>query len=101
MTYYVKDIINVMEKIAPPFLKESYDNVGLMVGNKNKEVNKILLALDCTKSVIEEAKANNVDMIITHHPLLFRKPSRIVYDDLQGYKIIELIKSVWNVHLLV
>ena len=93
MTYYVKDVINVMEKIAPPFLKESYDNVGLMVGNKNKEVKKILLALDCTKSVIEEAKANNVDMIITHHPLLFRKPSKIVYDDLQGYKIIELIKN--------
>lgn len=93
MTYYVRDIIKVMEKIAPPFLKESYDNVGLMVGDKNKEVKKILLALDCTKSVIEEAKDNNVDMIITHHPLLFKKPSRIVYDDLQGYKIIELIKN--------
>lgn len=93
MTYYVRDIIKVMEKIAPPFLKESYDNVGLMVGDKNKEVKKVLLALDCTKLVIEEAKENNVDMIITHHPLLFRKPSRIVYDDLQGYKIIELIRN--------
>lgn len=93
MSIYVKDIIKVMEKIAPPSLKESYDNVGLMVGDKEKEVHKVLLALDCTKKVIEEAKRNNVDLIITHHPLIFRKPSRIVKDDLQGFKIIELIKN--------
>ena len=93
MSIYVKDIIKVMEKVAPPSLKESYDNVGLMVGDKEKEVHKVLLALDCTKKVIEEAKRNNIDLIITHHPLIFRKPSRIVKDDLQGFKIIELIKN--------
>lgn len=89
----VKEIIKEMETFAPPFLKESYDNVGLMVGDEDQDVNKILLALDCTKEVIEEAKANNVDMIITHHPLIFRKPSKIVKNDLQGWKIIELIKN--------
>ena len=89
----VKEIIKEMETFAPPFLKESYDNVGLMVGDEEQDVNKILLALDCTKEVIEEAKANNVDMIITHHPLIFRKPSKIVKNDLQGWKIIELIKN--------
>lgn len=88
-----RDVIREMELIAPPILKESYDNVGLMVGDKCKEVNKVLLALDCTKDVIEEAKDSKVDMIITHHPLIFRKPSRIVTDDLQGRKIIELIKN--------
>lgn len=93
MTIKVSEIIREMEKIAPPFLKESYDNVGLMVGDENKEVKKILFALDCTKAVVSEAKENNIDMIITHHPLIFRKPSRIVYSDLQGYKIIELIKN--------
>lgn len=93
MSIIVKDIIKEMEKLAPPFLKESYDNVGLMVGENNKEVKKVLLALDCTKEVIEEAKENKVDLIITHHPLIFRKPSRIVKEDLQGYKIIELIKN--------
>lgn len=93
MSILVKDIVKEMEKIAPPFLKESYDNVGLMVGDNNKEVKKVLLALDCTKDVIEEAKNNNIDMIITHHPLLFRKPSKIVKEDLQGYKIIQLIRS--------
>ena len=89
----VKDIIKEMEKLAPPFLKESYDNVGLMVGDEEKEVKKILLALDCTKEVINEAISNNIDLIITHHPLIFRKPSRIVMGDLQGEKIISLIKN--------
>lgn len=93
MSIKVRDIMKEMEKIAPPFLKESYDNVGLMVGDKEKEVKKVLLALDCTKNVIKEAESVNADLIITHHPLLFRKPSRIVRDDLQGWKIIELIKN--------
>jgi len=89
----VRDIIKEMEVLAPPFLMESYDNVGLMVGTEGKVVKKILLALDCTKEVIEEGKRNNVDLIITHHPLIFRKPSRIIREDLQGWKIIELIKN--------
>lgn len=89
----VNDIINEMEKIAPTYLKESFDNVGLMVGDRDKEVKKVLLALDCTLNVIEEGKRNNVDLIITHHPLIFRKPSSITTDTLQGRKIIELIKN--------
>ena len=92
MSVKVKEIIKAMENLAPTFLKESYDNVGLMVGEKEKEVKRVLLALDCTKDVIEEAKREKVDLIITHHPLLFRKPSKIVKEDLQGYKIIELIQ---------
>lgn len=89
----VKDIIKEMEKFAPKYLKEDFDNVGLMVGDKEKEVKKILLALDCTLDVIEEAKENNVDLIITHHPLIFRKPSSITTETLIGKKIIELIKN--------
>lgn len=89
----VNDIIKAMEKIAPSYLKEDFDNVGLMVGDRSREVRKVLLALDCTLNVIEEAKVNNVDLIVTHHPLIFRKPSSITTDTLQGRKIIELIKS--------
>lgn len=93
MDILVKDIAKFIEEMAPIGLKEDYDNVGLMVGDKNQKVNKVLLALDCTKDVIEEAKANNVDLIISHHPLLFRRPNKIVKGDLQGDKIIELIKN--------
>lgn len=89
----VNNIINEMELLAPTYLKEDFDNVGLMVGDKNKEVKKVLLALDCTLKVIEEAKKENVDLIITHHPLIFKRPSSITTDTLQGKKIIELIKN--------
>ena len=89
----VRDIIREIEALAPIFLKEDFDNVGLMVGDRDKEVKKVLLALDCTLKVVEEAKRENVDLIITHHPLIFRKPSSITTDTLQGKKIIELIKN--------
>lgn len=89
----VNDIIKEMESLAPSYLKEDFDNVGLMIGDRNKAVNKVLLALDCTLKVIEEAKREDVDLIITHHPLIFRKPSNITTDTLQGKKIIELIKN--------
>lgn len=60
---------------------------------KKKKYIKYYLLQIVLKKVIEEAKKNNIDLIITHHPLIFRKPSRIVKDDLQGFKIIELIKN--------
>lgn len=97
----VKDIIKIMEQFAPKMLKEDFDNVGLMVGDKEKKVEKILLALDCTLDVIEEAKDKKIDLIITHHPLIFRRPNSITTDTLIGKKIIELIRndiSVYSSH---
>ena len=88
----LSDIIKLIEDFAPKYIKEDFDNVGLMVGDKKRGISKILLALDCTNEVIEEAKINGVDLIITHHPLIFRKPSSITTDTLQGSKIMELIK---------
>lgn len=93
MSVKVKDIESFMNKLAPEVLKESFDNVGLMVGDENQNVTRVLLALDCTKKVIEEAIDKKCDMIITHHPLIFRKPNRIVKSDLLGEKIITLIKN--------
>lgn len=89
----LKEIIESMEKIAPTYLKEDFDNVGLMVGDKEQTVKKVLLALDCTLDVIEEAKNLKVDLIITHHPLIFNRPKSITTDTIQGKKIIELIKN--------
>ena len=97
----VKDFMGFFDKIAPAALKESYDNVGLMVGDEKKEVKKVLFALDATKEVIEEAIVNRVDLIITHHPLIFRKPNRIIKGDLLGDKIIKLIQndiSLYSAH---
>jgi dinuclear metal center YbgI/SA1388 family protein len=87
-----------MERIAPQHLKESYDNVGLMVGDMNSQVTSILMALDCTMDVINEAQFRGCNLIITHHPLLFIKPSSITTGTLQGRKIIELIKKDINLY---
>lgn len=89
----VIDISKEIERFAPKFLKEDYDNVGLMIGDAQKEVKKVLLSLDCTNKVINEAIQLNCDLIINHHPLLFKKPSSIVKGDLVGEKIITLIKE--------
>lgn len=94
----VKNIENIIEEYAPLYLKESYDNVGLMVGDSKASVNKILVALDCTLDVIEEAKKKDCNLIVTHHPLLFKKPSSITTDTLLGKKIIELIKNDLNLY---
>ena len=67
----VREIHNILEEMAPAALKESYDNVGLMIGDFEEEVSDILIALDCTMEVIEEAKILGCNLILTHHPLLF------------------------------
>ncbi|WP_315071086.1 Nif3-like dinuclear metal center hexameric protein [uncultured Clostridium sp.] len=89
----VSNIMKEIEEFAPKFLKEDYDNVGLMVGDENKIVKKVLLALDCTNEVIKEAIELDADLILTHHPLLFKKPKSIIKGDLTGNKIIALIKE--------
>ncbi|OOM81559.1 Nif3-like dinuclear metal center hexameric protein [Clostridium sp. BL-8] len=89
----VSNIIREIEEFAPKFLKEDYDNVGLMVGDENKIVKKVLLGLDCTNEVIKEAIELDADLILTHHPLLFKRPKSIVKGDLTGEKVITLIKE--------
>ncbi len=98
MSLIVKDICSIMEKFAPKMLSESYDNVGLMVGNLEENVSSILVALDCTLEVIQEAKEKNCNFILTHHPLLFHKPSSITSETLLGKKIIQLIKNDINLY---
>lgn len=75
----LKGIIALMEDFAPIELAEPWDNVGLMTGRYNKHVRKIMLALDITKEVVEQAINGKVDLIITHHPLIF-KPFKALND---------------------
>ena len=72
MSVKVKDIMGVMERIAPKKLAEGWDNVGLAIGDPEKQVTKILVALDVIDPVVEEAKEMGAEMIVTHHPIIFR-----------------------------
>lgn len=72
MSATVADIVDVMEGIAPTQLAEAWDNPGLQVGDHRWPVKKIMVALDPTLAVLNHAAEASVDMLITHHPLLFR-----------------------------
>ena len=67
----VRDIAAWLETWAPRHLAESYDNVGLLVGSADAEVTKVLVSLDCTESVVEEAEREGCQMIVSHHPVIF------------------------------
>lgn len=85
-----KKIIELMEQMAPAVYACDWDNVGLLVGRDNKDVKKIMVALDCTDSVISQAIKQNVDLLITHHPLIFKPIKRVNYNDYVGRKIYKL-----------
>lgn len=72
MSITVADIIRLMEEIAPAQLAETWDNPGLQVGDTAWPVKKILVSLDPTPAVMAHAAEDSVDMLITHHPLLFK-----------------------------
>jgi len=72
MPVKVKDIIDFMEEIAPKSLAEQWDNVGLLVGSKEQSVNRVMVSLDATSTVVDEAAEKKVDMLITHHPVIFK-----------------------------
>ncbi|WP_250277663.1 Nif3-like dinuclear metal center hexameric protein [[Clostridium] colinum] len=93
MSVKCSDIINIMEEYANPNLAEEWDNVGLMVGDENKTINKILVALDVDDKIIDEAIEKKCDMIITHHPFIFKGIKSIKASDITGKRIIKLIKN--------
>ena len=89
----VADILAYMETIAPASTKMSWDNVGLLCGRKEKEVRKILVALDPFRNVIQEAIDMKADLIVTHHPLIFRNPLFAVNEDTEaGRCVLTLIE---------
>lgn len=68
----VKDVVAKLEELAPKSLQESYDNAGLLVGNPNMKVTGITVSLDCTEAVIDDAIAANCNLIVSHHPIVFK-----------------------------
>jgi len=89
----VSDILGFINKIAPPALAESWDNPGLQVGHPAGEVNRIMVALDPAPPVLEEAFIRNCNLLITHHPLIFKPLSSISTATPHGKSIHEAIKN--------
>ena len=68
----VGDISAVLEAFAPLHIQESWDNSGLIIGSPEDEVHGVLVGFDCTRALIDEAVEKGCDMVVTHHPLIFK-----------------------------
>ena len=78
----VKDFYSFLDSVAPFSTSAPWDNTGLLVGNENSEVKKVMLSLDVTGDVIDEAIKENVNLVITHHPLIFESVKSVTSDTL-------------------
>ena len=88
----VADILKFVETVAPPYMKEDWDNVGLNCGHMDRPVTKILVALDPFPHVCREAKEIGADLLVTHHALIW-KPGFITDANAQGRNTLFLIEN--------
>ena len=94
----VKDIIAAIENFAPLSLQEEWDNSGLCIGSEEDEVTSVIVGLDCTPELVDEAIACGADMIVTHHPLIFSGLKRISPDDFVGKMVMKVVKAGISVY---
>lgn len=93
-------MIEELNNLAPEALAMEWDNIGLQLGSLDNNVSRILLALDATSKVVEEAIEAKCDMIITHHPMIFSPLKNITTDTPKGSKIYQLIKNDINLYVM-
>lgn len=97
----IQQIGHIVEQLAPKHLAESWDNVGLMVGQQKTAVTSILTALDVTDEVVEEAIAKGCNLIVSHHPLIFKGLKQVTDETALGRLVWKLIRhniAVYSAH---
>lgn len=97
----VNDILNFVETLAPRSMKMDWDNVGLLCGSKSTPVTKVLVALDPFEQVCWEAATWGAELVVTHHPIIFRPLNRITDETSIGRGIMTLLRhniSAVNAH---
>lgn len=95
-------VLDVLKKIAPDEYAVDWDNSGVQIHTGREEIRRILFCLEINDDVIQEAEDKSADMIVTHHPLLFRRPDSIDIDTVQGRYIVKLVQkgiSVYSAHI--
>ncbi len=80
----IDDVVRALESIAPPSLAADWDNVGLLVGDRRRNCSRAMTCLTTTADVVDEAIAERVDLIVSHHPLPFRPQKTFTTDTLDG-----------------
>jgi dinuclear metal center YbgI/SA1388 family protein len=89
----IKEIIKVLEEVAPPMYQESYDNAGLIVGDANAKARGVLFCLDSTEAVLEEAIEKKCNLIVAHHPIVFKGLKRFTGKNYVERVVIKAIKN--------
>jgi dinuclear metal center YbgI/SA1388 family protein len=89
----LQDIVDVLEQLAPPELAESWDNVGLLLGDRKADVDRILTCLTLTPDVAEEAVRSGAQLVVTHHPVLFKAVQRLTTDTAEGRTLLTLLRG--------
>ena len=89
----IRNIIQVLEKLAPPALQESYDNAGLLTGNASWICTGVLCTLDVTVNVVNEAKAKGCNLVVAHHPIIFGGLKKLNGSNYVEQTVIEAIKN--------
>lgn len=92
-TTTIKEVTDYLESMAPRAYQESYDNSGLLVGERHNLVKGVLVTLDCLEEVVEEAIQTNCNLIVAHHPILFKGLKKLTGDDYVQRTLIKAIKS--------
>lgn len=97
----ISKVIRILEQFAPISLQENYDNSGLLVGDNSHEIKSILITLDITEEVIEEAIAKNCNLIIAHHPIIFSGLKSVTGKNYVERCVIKAIKNdiaIYSMH---
>ncbi len=89
----LREVLKVLEGLAPPELAEAWDNPGLQVGDPDRRISAILVSLDPTLAAIREASARGAQLLITHHPLIFRPISSLDMGSFPGDVIGEAVRG--------
>lgn len=89
----LNQLISRFEQLWPVQDAEEWDSIGLVVGNRNHQIRKVLLTVDVTDEIVQEAKTSNADLILAHHPLLLRGVDSVAEETSKGFILTELIRS--------
>lgn len=89
----IQDVIQVIENWAAPALQENYDNAGLICGNRNETLTGVLICLDCIESVIDEAIEHQCNLVIAHHPIVFKGLKSITGKNYVERTLLKAIKN--------
>ena len=94
----LQDVVTFLREFAPQELAEDWDNVGLLIGDPADEVRSVLTCLTLTPNVADEAISRGVQLIVTHHPVLFRPVQRLTAETSEGRMLLSLIRSGISVY---